>query len=87
MVGRDGFADSALRVERRVQTGAGRLAVGLGSWDGVQPGLARLDIGPQIVARTQMGGQALRVSAEWRQRIAGNTQPGSGPVITLRTDF
>ena len=88
VVGRDGFADGALRVERTImETGAGRLGVGLGSWGGVQPGLARLDIGPQIVARTQIGGKPLRVSAEWRQRIAGNAQPGSGPVITVGTDF
>lgn len=88
IVGRDGFADGALRLERMVlSNGSERLAVGAGSWGSVQPGLARLDVGPQIVARTALAGRAIRLSAEWRQRIAGNAAPGSGPVVTLGADF
>jgi hypothetical protein len=88
IVGRDGFAYGALRVERAV-LGAGnsRLSVGAGTWGSIQPGVARLDVGPQIVARTMLAGRAMRVSAEWRQRVAGNAAPGSGPVVTLGADF
>jgi hypothetical protein len=88
IVGRDGFADGSLRIERTVLgAGGGRLSVGAGSWGSVQPGVARLDIGPQIVARTTLAGRPIRVSAEWRQRVAGNAAPGSGPAITLGADF
>ncbi len=88
IVGRDGFADGALRLERTVMgSGSERLAIGAGGWGSVQSGLARLDVGPQIVVRTALAGRAVRLSADWRQRIAGNAAPGSGPVVTLGTDF
>ncbi|UVO54662.1 hypothetical protein [Sphingomonas sp. SUN039] len=88
IVGRDGFADGALRVERTIiGTSADRLAVGAGAWGSVQPGVSRLDIGPQIVARASLGGRAVRLSAEWRQRVAGSAAPGSGPAVTLGADF
>jgi hypothetical protein len=29
----------------------------------------------------------MRVHFDWRQRLAGNAQPGSGPAITLAGDF
>jgi len=88
LVGRDGFADGALRVERTVLTSMrDRLSVGVGSWGSIQPGVSRLDIGPQLVARVSPAGRPLRISAEWRQRIAGNARPGSGPAITLGSDF
>ena len=87
-VGRDGFADGALRVERTiVGDGANRLSVGAGAWGSVQPGVARLDIGPQIVGRSVVAGYPLRLSAEWRQRVAGSATPNSGPVVTLGADF
>jgi hypothetical protein len=88
VVGRDGFADGALRLERTVMgSGSERLAIGAGSWGSVQPGLARLDVGPQFVVHSTIAGRAVRLSADWRQRIAGNAAPGSGPVVTLGTDF
>jgi hypothetical protein len=88
IVGRDGFADGALRVERTVLgAGGNRLSVGAGTWGSVQPGVARLDVGPQIVAHTALASRAFRVSAEWRQRIAGNAAPGSGPAVTFGADF
>lgn len=88
VVGRDGFVDGAMRVERPVLTqGSNRLSVGAGIWGSVQPGVARLDVGPQIVARTVIADRPFRVSAEWRQRVAGAAVPGSGPVVTLGADF
>ena len=88
IVGRDGFADGALRIERPVFTRqSSHLSLGAGLWGSIQPGVARLEVGPQIVARTTVAGRPFRLSAEWRQRIAGTAAPGSGPVVTLGADF
>ncbi len=88
IVGRDGFADGAASVARRIlATQRGALSLAAGSWASIQPGIARLDVGPQLVARIAPSGYALRVTAEWRQRVAGDAAPGSGPVVTLGADF
>ncbi len=88
VVGRDPFADGAVRVEREAATmGASTIAVGIGAWAGAQPGVGRIDIGPQIVARVPVAGRTLRLSTEWRQRVAGQAAPASGPALTLGMDF
>lgn len=82
------FIDGALRIERNVLTAKdASLSVGAGMWGGAQPGVARLDIGPQLVARVRVADMTLRASAEWRQRIAGNAAPSSGPSVTVGLDF
>jgi hypothetical protein len=83
-----GFVDGAIRLETTVTQDRGsRLSTGVALSGGAQPGVSRLDIGPQLVARVPVGGTALRVSAEWRQRVAGNAAPGSGPAVTVGFDF
>jgi hypothetical protein len=83
-----GFVDGAIRLETTVAQDRGsRLSAGLALSGGAQPGVSRLDIGPQLVARLPVGNTALRVSAEWRQRVAGNAAPGSGPAVTVGFDF
>lgn len=85
---RDLYADGALRVERKlVGTDKVRVGVGAGFWGGAQPGVSRLDVGPQIVAHAPLGPAWIRIGAEWRQRIAGDAQPGSGPALTIGADF
>jgi hypothetical protein len=32
-------------------------------------------------------GRNFNVAADWRQRLAGNARPDSGPTLTLSTDF
>ena len=87
-VGHDGFGDGALRVKHMLTTiGRARLSGGGGVWGAFQPGVARVDVGPQIVVRVPVIGHVVRASAEWRQRIAGNASPGSGPAFTLGADF
>jgi hypothetical protein len=82
------FADGAVSVETTLlQQERARLSAGIALSGGAQPGVARLDVGPQIVARLPVGQTAVRVSAEWRQRIAGNAAPDSGPVVTVGFDF
>lgn len=88
VVGTDAFADGAVRVERTiVAAGKARLSVGAGAWGGAQPGLERVDIGPQVVAHIPVSQGGLRVSAEWRERVAGNAAPRSGPSLTIGVDF
>lgn len=80
---RDLFADGS--VQLGVPMGAFKLGGGL--WGAAQPGVERLDIGPQISVRLPVPGANLRLSADWRMRVAGDAAPASGPSITLATDF
>jgi hypothetical protein len=50
----------------------------------VQPDLYRLDIGPRASMRVRPN---MRVHLDWRQRLVGNAEPGSGPAVTLAADF
>jgi hypothetical protein len=77
---RDAYVDGALRAERSLTR---HIGVGAGLWGGAQPGAARLDVGPQLVVHTGR----FRIAAEWRQRVAGDARPGSGPVLSLGADF
>ena len=85
---RDGFADGALRIDRALAERSGwRISAGIGAWGGIQPGARRLDVGPLVSARFPLADRALRLSLEWRQRVAGNARPGSGPAATLAFDY
>lgn len=85
---RDPYADGALRIESEVGTrGNARFGVGAGAWGGAQPGASRLDLGPQLVAHIPVANGGVRIGAEWRQRVAGQARPGSGPVLSLGADF
>lgn len=81
---RDPFADGSLRISLPL---AGRARVGAGAWAAAQPGLARLDIGPQAALRLPVAGRAVTLVADWRLRVAGDAEPGSGPTLTLSSDF
>jgi len=78
---RDRFIDGSLAVTRPVYK---QFSAGFGVWGGAQPGLYRVDAGPRVTMRVRKN---LRVHADWRQRLAGNAAPGSGPAITLAGDF
>lgn len=90
-VARDGiepYADGAARVLHPVAAiGGSTLKLGVGSWGGAQRGAARVDIGPSLVAALPIGRSAVRLSVDWRQRVAGNAAPGSGPALTIGSDF
>jgi hypothetical protein len=90
-VARDGiepYADGAARVLHPVMTiGRSAVKLGIGSWGGAQRGAARIDIGPSLVAAIPVGRSAVRLSVDWRQRVAGDAAPGSGPALTLGSDF
>jgi hypothetical protein len=78
---RDLFIDGGLAFTRPVYK---RFSVGFGVWGGAQPGLYRLDAGPRISMQVRRN---VRVHFDWRQRLAGNALPGSGPAVTLAGDF
>ena len=84
LTSRDGFADGSIRFAVPV---AGEVSVGVGAWGAVQPGVSRLDLGPHASYRLKAFGDRIRVSADWRVRVAGDARPGSGPALTLSTDF
>jgi hypothetical protein len=78
---RDLFVDGALAFTRPVYK---NFSAGLGVWGGAQPGLYRLDAGPRVTMQVRKN---VRVHFDWRQRLAGNALPGSGPAVTLGADF
>ena len=67
------------------------LSAGLGSWGSIQKTgagtLGRLDLGPSALVRLGEGRFGLELQADYRQRLAGNAEPGSGPTVTLSTNF
>lgn len=80
---RDAFVDGALRLSRPL----GPVEVGGGLWGAAQPGANRLDAGPQLTLPLRARDTTLRLSAEYRFRIADDARPASGPVLTLGVDF
>ena len=84
----DGFADGAIMVDRRIGPNPSLpLSVGALAAGAVQPGPARLDVGPRLTLRLPRFGKGSRISIDWRQRIAGDAAPDSGVAVTLAADF
>lgn len=89
--GASAFADGQARFVRDLPALAEtrfRLDAGLGAWGGAQKDVERLDIGPTIAVRFPVNDEVYaRASFDWRQRVAGDAEPGSGPVFTLSAGF
>ena len=89
------FFDTQILAERQVaKLGKIELSAGAGLWSGGQTGrddteadIYRLDIGPRASAVFPVGQGRARLSLGYRARVAGNADPGSGPALTLSTDF
>ncbi len=90
-IARDGiepYADGAARLLHPVGTiGRSTIRLGVGGWAGAQRDGARVDIGPSAVAAMPVGRGTMRLSLDWRQRVGGSAAPGSGPALTLGSDF
>jgi hypothetical protein len=85
---RDGFVDGALQLDRSVtKFGSSAIDLGGGAWVSAQPTLARLDIGPTATLHLRAGDKNLRIVGGWRFRVAGNAAPGSGPAVSVGTNF
>ena len=83
------FADGQARLDRELaRLGSLETRFGGGVWGGVQKGAARLDIGPTAALTAPLGkGMFGRAAVDWRFRVAGGAEPGSGPALTLSAGF
>lgn len=82
------YADGAVRIAHPLAiVGGVPFDLGAGAWGGAQRGAARLDLGPTLGATLPLGKQRVRVTLDWRQRVAGDARPGSGAALTFGTDF
>lgn len=82
------FADGQARIERRMATvGGAELRLGAGSWGGAQDGAARLDLGPTASVRFNIAEVPVRVSVDYRVRVAGDAEPGPGVALTFISGF
>ena len=86
--GVEAFGDGAIRLSREVAVvGRARIDLGAGGWGAVQRGARRFDIGPTVGAVVPVAHAAVRLTLDWRERIAGDARPGSGPALSIGTDF
>jgi hypothetical protein len=86
--GVEGFVDASARLTHPIGSIAGaRVDIGIGAWGSAQRTATRVDIGPSIVATLPVAHTSLRVMLDWRERIAGDARPGSGPALSIGTDF
>jgi hypothetical protein len=83
------FADGQLRVDRSLLAlGRAEARVGGGAWGGIQEGASRLDAGPGLVVSAPLSAKVFgRIAVDWRFRVAGNAEPGSGPAMTVAAGF
>jgi len=90
-IGRDGiegFVDVSARLTHPLGTLAGAsVDIGVGSWASAQRDAERFDIGPSIVAALPVARKTIRLTLDWRERIAGGARPGSGPALSIGSDF
>jgi hypothetical protein len=85
---REGFADGQLRATRPLGVvGPTAFEAGLGTWGGIQRDAGRFDLGPTLGIELPVHGGNLRLTLDWRQRVAGHAAPASGPALTLSAGF
>ncbi|WP_162789474.1 hypothetical protein [Altererythrobacter sp. ZODW24] len=65
----------------------GTLRAGGGTWGGAQKGAGRLDVGPTAALDIEVSDVRARVSVDYRIKVAGDAEPGSGAALTLATGF
>lgn len=86
--GATAFADGQLRLTADVaRFDLGAVRAGAGAWGGAQRGAARIDAGPTAQLDLSLGQVPARVAVDYRVRLAGDAQPGSGLAVTLSTGF
>lgn len=83
------FADGQVRIDRGLwRSGPVDARLGGGLWGGAQRGAARLDAGPSAIVALPLGrGRFGRIAVDWRFRVMGDADPGSGPAVTLSAGF
>lgn len=82
------FFDMSMLADRKITgVAGGTVRAGAGLWGGGQSGTFRIDIGPAVRTDIAVAKATLRLSADWRIRVAGDAAPASGPTMTLSTSF
>lgn len=80
------FAEAQVAVTHAIiRRGPVTLLGGGGIWAAAQSDVARVDVGPRL--SIDAGAGLPRVALDWRQRVAGNAAPASGPALTVGMDF
>lgn len=86
--GLERFVDASARITHPLGGVAGaRIDIGLGIWGSAQRGTERLDIGTSLVVGVPVAGKSLRLTLDWRERVVGAARPGSGPALSIGSDF
>ncbi len=82
------FAGGSMNVRKDLHLSSKvKTSLGAGLWADAQRGASRVDIGPEISAKFSDTPLPLRISAQWRFRVAGNAKPASGPALVIAGDF
>ncbi|QTD55772.1 hypothetical protein [Parasphingorhabdus cellanae] len=81
------FDASAVLQKQVIERGGNRVTAGAGFWASGQKGATRFDVGPRVKFHVPVGPANMQVSVDWRERIAGNANPGSGASVTVSTGF
>ena len=82
------FADGQARVTRELASfDLGAVRAGAGAWGGAQRGAARVDVGPSATVDMKVGDTPARLAVDYRLRVAGDAEPGSGVAVTLSSGF
>ncbi|WP_243649986.1 MULTISPECIES: hypothetical protein [unclassified Sphingomonas] len=86
--GIEGFVDASARLTYPLGKLAGAtIDIGVGAWGSAQRDAERFDIGPSLVAALPVARKTIRLTLDWRERIAGGARPGSGPALSIGSDF
>ncbi|MEP0191691.1 MAG: hypothetical protein ABJP70_13815 [Erythrobacter sp.] len=88
-----GFIEGQVAITRQVKsfdlskTKNAKISVGAAAWGGAQRDAQRIDLGPSVRMDLIIGAVPARVSVDWRERVAGSAEPGSGVAATISTRF
>jgi hypothetical protein len=86
--GIEGFVDASARLTHPLGTLAGaEVDIGVGTWASAQRDAERFDVGPSIVAMLPVASKTIRLTLDWRERVSGGARPGSGPALSIGSDF
>lgn len=58
----------------------------MAQWD-AQEGVQRVDPAPYVRTELLLDDMAARISVDYRERVAGDVEPGSGVAVTLSKRF
>lgn len=82
------FADGQARLQYALASqDSVSVRIGAGAWAGAQQGAGRVDVGPSVTVSARPRGVPLRLSVDYRLRVAGEAEPGDGLALTLSSGF